>query len=210
MNTQLGRVRHALPQWLRRLLQAVLAPFVEALLETRINSALLFSLLGKVAWLTPLVTFRHVFATFPNFYHGFEVAGPEWEWSLAILLLITCDCAAIFRRVYEWQIICLVLGAMFWFTLCKLVAAGVPHGGGGLPAAPTVYMYLFAGIGCLIGAYRLVHQHGARQEAMHFLLITKRIEAERAAGLDWAEKEDWAEKKPEAAKEFATETALRR
>lgn len=187
--------------WLRRFLLAVLGPFKDALLEVRVNSALLFSLLGKVAWLTPLVTFHHVFMTFPGFYHDFQEAGPEWAWGMVILFLIACDCAAMFRRVYEWQILCLILGAMFWLTLCKLVAAGVPHGFGGLPAAPTAGIYLFGGIGCLIGAYRLVHQHGARQEAMQFLLITKRIEAERATGVDWVDK------KPEEKKAVATEKA---
>lgn len=177
---RLARLHSQFTRFLWRMLTAVLGPFKDAVLEIRVNSGLLFSMLGKVAWLVPLVTFRHVFTTFPTFYRDFAETGPEWAWALVFLGFIACDCAAIIRRLYEWQIVCLVLGALLWLTLCRLVAAGVPHGTDGLPAAPTVYMYLFAGVGCLISAYRLIHQHGARQEAMQFLLVAKRVEAERA------------------------------
>lgn len=178
--TCLVAARNTALRWLGRLLLAVLGPFKDALLDIRVNSGLLFSLLGKIAWIVPLIAFPHVFSTFPGFYHDFRETGPEWGWALAFLFFIGCDCAAIMRRVYEWQIVCLVFGAMLWLTLCKLVASGVPHGFGGLPAALTVFMYLFAGVGCIISAYCLVHQHRARQEMMDFLMIAKRIEAERA------------------------------
>ncbi len=173
--------------WLLRLLRTTLSPMKEALMDVKVNSALLFSLLGKIAWVLPLAFYSHLFDLYPSYYKQFADAGPEWKWALVILLLIACDMAAILRRAYEWQIVCLGAGALFWLTLARLITSDVPHGLLGLPAAPTAYIYFFAGAGCMIGAYRLIQQHGAKTDAQNWLIIADFVEQERAAGAFWAQ-----------------------
>ena len=182
-----SRLRARAWGWLLRLLRTVLPPLKEALMDVKVNSALLFSLLGKIAWVLPLALYSHLFALYPAYYKQFAEAGPEWKWALVILLLITCDMAAILRRAYEWQIVCLGAGALFWLTLARLITSDVPRGLLGLPAAPTAYIYFFAGAGCMIGAYRLIQQHGAKIDAQNYLIIADFVKKERDAGAYWAQ-----------------------
>jgi hypothetical protein len=159
----------------------------EASGDIKINSALLVSLLGKVAWAIPLTVVPHLFNTFPTYYGAFRQVWPEWVWAVVVVILIAADALAIALKLYEMQIICLFAGIFTWGFFSAMVSQGVPHGWAGLPATPAAYLYTFGAIGCTAGMYRTARAHGAMQEAQRSMLLAGAVEKERDAGQHWAQ-----------------------
>jgi hypothetical protein len=159
----------------------------DAASDIRVNSAILLSVAGKAAWVIPLLLVPSMFKTFPTVYSGFSQNGSERQWATLVCALILLDVAAMTHRGFYLQVTSLIVSGWLWFFFCSLISQHVPRGLLGTPGAPSAYLYLFGGVGCFVGLFRIVQNRRAKFEAIRMQAMAKDISEARKRGEAWAQ-----------------------
>ena len=157
----------------------------DALTELRPNTGIALSLLGKCAWLIPLLVVPHLFQTFPSYYKEFARGGPEWCWATLMLALITLDAQALIHKKYLLQMAALFFSMMLWYFLGAMAAQGAPRGYLGLWGTPGSWTWGIAAVGCLAGLVYTGQREYASKTADDFLVWRKFVIEEEARGAEW-------------------------
>ena len=177
METLLARTGHVLLKFA--------AALKDALTDLEPNTGIALSMIGKLAWVIPLLTVPHLFNTFPTYYKEFAAGAPESAWAGLIGLIVCVDILALYHKAYALQMVSLLFNMFLWWFLGAMVAQGAPRGFLGLWGTPGSWTWACAAVGCLCGLVATGQKERTARNAADFLVWRRVMKEEESRGAAW-------------------------